>query len=94
MSNKERENNSPLLYIKPTCPWCIEALDYFKTKGVKVEIVDITKDSEGHNRMREVSGQGYVPTFHHGDFIVADFDTQEFVTAVEKAPEIKIELGL
>ena len=43
--------------------------------------------------MLEISGQTKTPTFELGEFIVADFDVQEFIDAVESVPEIKQKLG-
>jgi len=41
-----------------------------------------------------VSGQTKTPTLKHGDFVVADFDIDEFETALEGNPEAKAKLGL
>ena len=40
------------------------------------------------------SGQTKTPTLKHGDFIVADFDLDEFEAALQQSPEVKAELGL
>ena len=86
-------NNTPILFIKPGCPWCREAMSFFSQHGVPVEVRDVTASSQNMQRMLEVSGQTKTPTFELGDFIVADFDVQEFLDALEQEPEIKKLLG-
>mgnify|MGYP000241715028 CR=1 FL=1 len=84
----------PILYYKPTCPWCVEALDYFDKKGFRPELRDVSANGEHYDELRKLSGQGYVPTLVYGDFVVADFSVDEFIGALEEAPEIRGELGL
>ena len=84
---------SPILYIKPGCPWCREALAVFSEHGVPLEVRDVTASRQNMQRMVEISGQSKTPTFEFGEFIVADFDVQEFIDAVEQVPEIKQQLG-
>ena len=46
------------------------------------------------HRMVEISGQSMTPTFEEGEFVVADFSVDEFLDELERAPEIKIKLGI
>jgi glutaredoxin len=85
--------NTPILYIKPGCPWCREATSFFSQHGVPVEIRDVTASAQNMQRMLEISGQSLTPTFEFGEFIVADFDVQEFLDEVEQVPEVKQQLG-
>ena len=85
--------NTPILYIKPGCPWCREALSFFSQHGVPVEVRDVTASAQSMQRMLEISGQSLTPTMEFGEFIVADFSVQEFIDAVEQVPEIKQQLG-
>lgn len=84
---------SPILYIKPGCPWCREAMAFFSQHGVPVEVRDVSASSQSMQRMLEISGQSLTPTFEFGEFIVADFSVQEFIDTVEQVPEIKQQLG-
>ena len=86
-------DNTPIVYIKPGCHWCREALAFFSQHGVPVEIRDVTISTQNMQRMLEISSQSKTPTFEFGEFIVADFDVQEFLDAVEQVPEIKQQLG-
>jgi glutaredoxin len=87
------KNATPILYIKPGCPWCREATSFFSQHGVEVEIRDVNASRQNMNRMVEISGQSLTPTFEFGEFIVADFSVDEFLDSLEQVPEIKQQLG-
>lgn len=84
----------PIMYIKPGCPWCIAAEKFFKSKGVSLEIKDVISNVAARTRMQKISNQTKTPTLEYGDFMVADFDTDEFMAAVNKRPDVKSALGL
>lgn len=84
----------PILYIKPGCPWCGEALAFFGQHGVEVDVKDVTSNKGALQRMIEISSQALTPTFEYNDFVVADFSTDEFIAELEQRPDIKTELGL
>ena len=81
--------SKPTLYVKQGCPWCIDALAYFNAKGIDLEIIDVRTESERMKELVEVSGQSMTPTFKHVDFVVADFDLEEFEAALEQNPKAK-----
>lgn len=85
--------NTPILYVKPGCPWCRAALAFFSQHGVEVQVRDVLADPAALRRMVEVSGQTLTPTFEYGEFIVADFSVEEFTDELELVPEIKKALG-
>ncbi len=87
-------NHKPILYIKPGCPWCRDALAFFSQHGVELDVRDVTASKASLHRMIEISGQSLTPTFEYGDFVVADFSVNEFTDELEQVPEIKKELGL
>ena len=84
----------PKLYINPGCPWCEEALKYFKNQGVDLDLRNVSLDPKEMSAMINVSGQTCAPTFEFVDFIVADFSVEEFVTELNKFPEVQIKLGM
>ena len=86
--------SKPKLYVKEGCPWCIDALAYFKTKSMELEIIDVRNDSSRMPELIEISGQSKTPTLQNGDFIVPDFDLDEFEEAMSKNPEEALKLGL
>ncbi len=86
--------NTPILYIKNGCPWCDEALSYFRTNNVRLETREVRSNKVFMEQMLKLSGQSKTPTLVLGDFIVADFDIGEFQTALNQAPTVKAQLGL
>lgn len=86
--------NTPILYIKNGCPWCEEALSYFRTNNVQLETREVRSNKVFMEQMVKLSGQSKTPTLVLGDFIVADFDIGEFQAALNQAPAIKAQLGL
>ena len=81
--------SKPTLYVKQGCPWCIDALDYFQARGLELEVVDVRAEPKRMKELVEVSGQSMTPTFKHGDFLVTDFDLEEFEAALEQNPKAK-----
>ncbi len=87
-------SKTPILYIKAGCPWCDQALAYFKAQGLDLEAREVRRNKVFMEQMVKLSGQTKTPTFAYGNFIVADFDVDEFKTALRQAPAIQTELGL
>jgi glutaredoxin len=84
----------PILYVKPGCPWCLEALAFFSQQGIELDVQDVRANPIAMQRMIEVSGQKLTPTLEYGDFIVADFSVSELLDKLKQAPAIRRELGL
>lgn len=85
---------NPILYVKSGCPWCDEALTYFKAQKLELDIREVRSNKPFMEQLMEISGQSKTPTFVYGDFVVADFDVGEFQAAINLAPAIKAELAL
>ena len=81
--------SKPTLYVKQGCPWCVDALAYFNAKGLDLEVIDVRAEPKRMNELIGISGQSMTPTFKHGDFLVADFDLEEFEAALEQNPKAK-----
>jgi glutaredoxin len=71
----------------------VDALDYFARKGIEMEVVDVRTDPSRMNELLEISGQSKTPTLKHGDFVVADFDLDEFEAALAANPQAAKGLG-
>ncbi|MEZ5275138.1 MAG: glutaredoxin family protein [Opitutaceae bacterium] len=84
----------PILFIKDGCPWCREALSFFSEQGIEVDVQDVNESASAYQRMISVSDQTNTPTFEFGDFVVADFDVEEFVDELDQRPDVKEALGL
>ena len=87
------EMKEPILYVKQGCPWCVDALAYFEDKQIKLNVVDVRNDPRKMDELLEVSGQTLTPTLKNGDFVVADFDLQEFEQVLSANPEEAEKLG-
>ena len=86
--------NNPILYVKQGCPWCIDALAYFKQKNVELEIIDVRSDPVRLKELEQISGQTMTPTLKHEDFLVKDFDLDELEQALAQNPQAAKNLGL
>ncbi len=79
----------PTLYIKRGCPWCREALEFFRDRNVDLVVKDVLVDREAMRRMQEISGQSRTPTLEFDGFICADFDTGELTAALDRHPDVR-----
>ena len=74
----------PTLYIKPRCPWCIEAMDWLRNAGIEYNITNVLEDASAYQHMQKISGQSLTPTIElSGGAVLADFDVaqlEEFLT--------------
>jgi glutaredoxin len=84
----------PILYVKPQCPWCTEALAFFAQQGVKLDVRDVVTRMHDMRELIACTGQSKCPSFRYGDFIVADFSVDEFKAKAQKRPEVCQALGL
>jgi glutaredoxin len=67
----------------------VDALAYFQARGIELEVVDVRAEPKRMKELIDVSGQSMTPTFKDGDFLVADFDLEEFEAALEQNPKAK-----
>lgn len=66
------------LYIKPWCPWCVEAVDWLKARGYRFNSVDVLSDRSAYEHMQRISGQRLTPTLETaGGEVLADFDVRQ-----------------
>ena len=86
--------NKPVLFIKNGCPWCADALKYFADFGLELDLVDVRSDPSRMPELLAVSGQTKTPTLKNGDFVVADFDIDEFKQALLENPAEAKKLGM
>jgi glutaredoxin-like YruB-family protein len=69
------------IYSTPTCPYCRAAKNYFKSKKIEFENVDVSIDQEKAEEMIHLSGQMGVPVIVIDGKILIGFDQKE----IEKA---------
>jgi glutaredoxin 3 len=65
------------LYSRPMCSWCMDAKDYLAERGYQFTEIDVGRDREAYDDMRELSDQTYVPTLVAGEEVLANFDTDQ-----------------
>jgi len=76
--------DSPILYIKPGCPWCEEVVDFLDRKNISVKTVVVSGNREAMQEMVDLSGQSKAPTMDwHGE-VLADFGVDELVPFLKK----------
>jgi len=72
------------VYIKPGCPWCIEAVDWLQKRGYAFEEINVFADPRHFDRMRQISGQSRAPTLEtESGIVLADFDVDQLAAFLE-----------
>lgn len=87
-------NPNPILYHKPGCPWCEEAIAFFAAQGVKLDVRDVLADMHEMRQLVALTGQSKCPSFRYKDFVVADFSVDEFKAKAARRPDVCSELGI
>jgi len=77
-------DSSMILYNKPGCPWCVDAIAYLDRAGFDYEAVDVIADPEKFAEMKAISGQTSAPTLKVGELVLPDFDVDELRAFFEK----------
>ncbi len=65
------------LFIKPSCPWCHEAIDWLQRKQIPFEELDVIRDRAARAEMFELTGQTLAPSIDVDGHILADFGADE-----------------
>jgi glutaredoxin 3 len=65
------------LYSREWCSWCIDAKEYLEGRGYKFIEIDVGQDRDAYEEMKQLSEQSYVPTFVAGEYVLANFDTDQ-----------------
>ncbi|MEO6053966.1 MAG: glutaredoxin domain-containing protein [Chthoniobacterales bacterium] len=71
------------LYIKPWCPWCIEAVTWLEKRNFTFEKIDVLQDRAAFDHMRSISGQGLTPTLEIDGKVLPDFDVKQLERFLE-----------
>ena len=70
--------SNPIIYVKPGCFWCVDAVKWLESRGIAHVVRDVFADPEAFARMREISGQSKAPTMEMPDgSVLADFDVRQ-----------------
>ena len=64
-----------ILYVKPGCSWCVDAVRWLKARRLDFRTIDVFAEPAAFARMRAVSGQSLAPTLEMPDgSVLPDFD--------------------
>ena len=65
------------LFVKPYCPWCHQAVDWLKRRGVVHETHDVSADPTAYADMMRLSGQTLAPVIEVDGQVLANFGARE-----------------
>lgn len=66
------------IYTTPTCPYCRQAEEYFRSKGVEFEEIDVVKNPVKQGELLQKSGGRLgVPVIDIDGHVVFGFDRRE-----------------
>ncbi|MDA7921263.1 glutaredoxin family protein [Verrucomicrobiales bacterium] len=82
--NDSTDTKTLIVYIKPGCPWCVDAEAWLKREGYSYEAVNVIANRTEYEKMQKLSGQSCAPTLTFGELMLADFDTGEMAAFFEK----------
>ena len=80
----------PILYIKPGCPWCAQAMDFLRGHGISYREQNVIADANARAEMQRKSGQTLTPTLDWHGRILADFGVDELVPFL-RAQNVQLE---
>jgi glutaredoxin len=67
-----------VVYVKPGCFWCSDAIAWLESKGIAHTAVNVFADRSAFDRMKQISSQTKAPTLEMpGGEVLADFDVAE-----------------
>jgi len=62
------------VYSTPTCPYCRQAKDYLKEKGIDFTEYNVATDLDARNAMVQKSGQLGVPVIEVDGHVIVGFN--------------------
>ncbi len=65
------------LFVKSWCPWCREAEDWLRARGIAFERLDVHRDPRCYDEMIRLSGQTLAPVLEADGRVLADFGAEE-----------------
>lgn len=65
------------LFVKPLCPWCAEAQEGLRLRGISYETLDVISSPAAMQEMIRLTGQTKAPSLDIDGHILADFGAHE-----------------
>lgn len=72
------------VYSTPTCPYCKLAKEYFASKGVAFDDIDVSQNKDASQEMITVSGQMGVPVIVIDEQVIIGFDKAKIDPLIKK----------
>lgn len=72
------------IYITDSCPYCLQAKDYFRAQNIDFEEIDVGKNPQDGEEMIKLSGQMGVPVIVIDGQTIVGFDQKEIENVLNK----------
>lgn len=72
------------VYTTDSCPWCVKAKNYLKSKNIAFEELNVAEDMDARQEMVQKSRQMGVPVLDINGTVVIGFDKTAIDTALTK----------
>lgn len=72
------------VYTTDSCPWCVKAKNYLKSKNIAFEELNVAEDMDARQEMVQKSRQIGVPVLDINGTVVIGFDKPAIDTALTK----------
>jgi glutaredoxin 3 len=72
------------LFLKPRCPWCVEAREWLDARSYAYEPFDVTNDEAARREMVALTGQSKAPSAEIDGHVLADFGADELEAFLRK----------
>jgi glutaredoxin 3 len=76
-------------YVQPGCPFCGQAREYLRRKGVDYVELDVTRDRRALAQLLSMTGRREVPAIIAGDRAVIGFDPPEWDSFLVYSEELQ-----
>jgi len=71
------------IYTTPTCPYCVMAKNYLRTKKIEFDDIDVSSDRNKAEEMVKISGQMGVPVILIDKKVIIGFDQGKIANALK-----------
>ena len=72
------------VYTTNSCPWCVKAKNYLKSKNIGFEELNVAEDMKAREEMVKKSRQMGVPVLDINGTVIIGFDKPAIDTALTK----------
>ena len=72
------------VYTTDSCPWCVKAKNYLKSKDIAFEELNVAEDMDARQEMLQKSRQMGIPVLDINGTVIIGFDKPAIDTALTK----------